>query len=227
VATLGCALALTLGCGGNTDLGLADGGGTGGAAGSSGSAGNGASAGSSGSGGVAGSGAVSGSGGTGGASDCLRPSSERPPYATRFVFENRGPRPAYVRRDCHVALDVTSCTDGFVRPIQLEGDCTKDCSDPTAGCIACGPCPSGLEAVDGKKLVERSWSGASFVFSNDSSGCPCHTATPAPAARYRVDVPVWDEAADPGGPLPLPSRSVSVEFELPAPNGEVIVDVAP
>ncbi len=201
-------LILAAGCGGNVDARLAGQGGAGGDGTTTTTTGT-------------------GTGGAGGAlpEQCQVETSLPAPYATTFHFWNPNMATVYLKQQCHLEHTVTSCADGYAAPLSLWGDCTVDCTLPdTNGCIACGACPDGAQAIAPQGALDEPWGGVTFTFGTTPSGCSCHTAHPKPAGKYRIAIPVYaSEAAAQAG---VPDYEVAVDFELPAPSGVVDVPLA-
>jgi hypothetical protein len=100
--------------------------------------------------------------------------------------------------------------------------CSQAC-DSVGGCIACGACLQASVPVDIGAQTTDTWAGKRYTFGTTSDGCSCHEEHVAPAGRYRIRVPVYtsDMAAQEG----TPSYEVTMNFELPAPNGVVVVPI--
>ena len=177
-----------------------------------------------GTGGQGGSGASGGSGGSV-PDQCAVTTSLSPPFATTFRFANTGPAPVFLHQGCYLEFDVTSCASGYAGSLALHADCTIDCNDPLGGCIACGACWDGATTLDAGTTYDDTWAGSTYTFGTNGDGCSCHVGSLAPAGKYRVVVPVWD--ADPSIDWPPPSRTVTVDFDLPAVGGVVTIPVAP
>ena len=214
-------LTLVAACGGKTE----DEPGAGAAGAAGGSAGSGGAAAGSG-------GAAAGSGGaaagSGGADGCHLPIATVGPYPVTFRLRNTTGGPLVLWQDCQVDHSITSCESGFAAALSTSGACTIECSDPSMGCIACGACPSqGLTLAPGE-AKEVAWSGNTYTFST-KNGCGCHDTHVAPAAHYRITVPVYPEtpSSGPFGPKPEPVGVVTQEFTLPAPSGLVEVPLSP
>jgi len=56
-----------------------------------------------------------------------------------------------------------------------------------------------------------------YVYWQTPNGCQCATITPAPAARYRISVPVYRTADDAN--RNQVGYTVTTDFQLPAPGG--------
>lgn len=183
--------------------------------------------GSGGSGGGAGGagGGTTGSGGEGGAipPECAVETSDPGPYTVTFQFENSGVGTAYLREDCHLNYAIRSCADGFAEPLAIHADCSQACGETGGGCLVCGACELTSVPVAENAQATDSWSGLRYTFGMTSEGCSCHEQHLARPGRYRIEVPVYtsDLAAQEG----TPSYEVSVNFELPAPNGVVVVPI--
>ncbi|MCC6553749.1 MAG: hypothetical protein IT372_12115 [Polyangiaceae bacterium] len=167
-----------------------------------------------------------GDGGAGGAlpPQCVVEAPEPGPHAVTFQLENSGALPVFLQEDCHLRYEVTSCADGYAAPVARYGDCTIDCSEGlSGGCIACEACPFWAVSVGAGGNKTDPWSGRYYTFGETASGCTCHTEHTAPAGRYRVVVPVY--ASETAAMEGTPSYEVSVDFELPAPDGVVRVPI--
>lgn len=194
--------------------------------------GSGATGGAGGSGGFGGSGGTSATGGNGGLGGaggsipdrCAVQTSSPPPYSVTFRFVNSSPVELFVFQGCRLKYSVSACADDYQTNLAMWADCTVDCSDPSPGCIACGACFETALAVLPGGGPESSWEGNTYTFGTNSQDCPCHTGTVAPAARYRVSVPVYasEDDALSGNKL----YDVTQDFELPAPGSLVEVELA-
>ena len=143
---------------------------------------------------------------------CAVESSAPPPYRTIFQLINTGSEDIWLLEECRLRFTVSACASGY-EPVALWADCTLDCGDPTSGCIACGPCMQNAIRVAPSEAYEVTWDGITYTFSTTAEGCTCSTGHPAPAARYRVSVPVF---ASPDAALAsVPARTVDFDFDLP------------
>lgn len=170
-------------------------------------------------------GGTTGSGGEGGVipPECAVATSEPGPYPVTFQFENFGVGTAYLREDCALQYSITSCEDGYSEPVATRTFCSQPCGDPSGGCIVCGPCPLGPVPVAEGAQSTDAWPGMRYTSGTTSEGCACHEEHVARAGRYRIVVPVYtSEMAVMEG---TPSYEVTVNFELPAPNGVVVVPI--
>jgi hypothetical protein len=207
--TLLLSLSLLAACGGNIDV--------------LGAGGQGAGAGT----GAAGAGGTGSDGGSGGHGGSLPPSCAvdtpvSPPYSVTFrFFVVSGGSPVWLHQGCELELSVSSCADGFVSPLSMWAGCTVDCATAGNTCIACGACFEGGVEVDPSTPLELTWDANTYAFGTTAYGCQCSTATPAPAAHYRLSVPVYadEQATTQGSPL----WTAELDFELPAPGGVVEV----
>ncbi|MBI5532853.1 MAG: hypothetical protein HY898_09075 [Deltaproteobacteria bacterium] len=223
--------ALILSCGGTVN----EGGGNGASAGAAGAGGTGGSnvggsggtGGAAGSGGVAGSAGASGMGGSGGMTgECKVPSSTPGPYPVSFLFKNGSTSTVWLHQSCSLEFAVMSCANGYKGSVTMSGDCTSDCNEVAdgGGCMMCGQCMDEALAVNGGDQQQKDWPGLEYTFDTVQS-CPCHFPHVAPAGKYRLTIPVWDQAFDPmGGSTPPPSRQVIVDFQLPS-TGPVIIPI--
>ncbi len=128
-------------------------------------------------------------------------------------------------QDCALRYDVTGCATGYAEPLVRTGVCTVPCDGPP-DCIACGACPMVAPEVLPGDSIGDGWAGLAFTFDTNASGCQCHHESVAPAAKYRVIVPVY-ESAEAARDFGMPSHLAEVDFSLPAPGGLVVVELAP
>jgi hypothetical protein len=165
---------------------------------------------------------VAGTGGSGGSipPECAVPTELSAPYPVTFEFVSAGGAPAFLAENCATEFEVTSCADGYITPIARDGNCTVDCST-TNECIQCGACPTNAIEVTPSAPRLEEWSGLAYDFGKTNTGCSCHTSSPAQAGKYRVVVPVYSSETD--ALAETNATSVTVDFELPAPNGVVTV----
>jgi hypothetical protein len=214
-----------LGCGGTTaDTGSTASGGNGGVGGSGGSGATGGRGGSGGTGGSGATGGSAGSGGTGGVSpECSASNASKPPFNVAFSFQNTSAAVVWLRESCTLDYAITACEDGYQTPLVLTGTCTVDCADPSGGCIACGPCFEGGRQVAPGAAVMADWNGNTYTFDTLPTGCSCHHTAVAPAAKYRISVPIFESEA--AAQANTPSRTVDVDFELGAPVLDVVVPI--
>lgn len=153
---------------------------------------------------------------------CAVATNQQAPYAVTFQFTVGTNQSAFLAEDCYTQFQVTSCASAYVDPVGLHGDCTVDCSQ-SMECIDCGACPSGAISVTSGAPHSVDWDGVEYFFATNDVGCTCHTTTNAYAAKYRVQVPVYQTEQD----ALNQTNSVMVyhEFDLPAPDGIVVVPV--
>ncbi len=181
--------------------------------------------GSGGAGGAGGAGGgTAGSGGEGGEipPQCVVETSESGPYGVTFQFENSGAFPAFLRKDCLLQYTIEACEDGYSAPVVTNALCSQACGNAD-GCIVCGACPLDSVPVDVGAQTTDSWVGTRYTFSMTSDGCSCHEEHTARAGRYRIRVPVYD--SDMAAQAGTPSYEVTMNFDLPAPNGVVMVPI--
>jgi len=216
-------LLFTAACGGQTNDDQKNTGGQSGSGGSGAVGGGGAGGSGAVGGGSGGSGAVAGSGGM--PNECTVPASGPGPYATKIRFVNKSSTPIWLREDCMVRYELYSCADGYQVELPHAADCMMSCSDDFGGCIACGACMVQAHEVTPTTPVETEWSGNTYKFSTNGTGCQCYDQFAAPAGKYAIRLPVWfsEEQATSFGP----SAEAMGYFELPAPNGVVEVNVEP
>lgn len=169
-------------------------------------------------------GGAAGSGGEGGAipPQCVVETSEPGPYEVTFQFENSGAFPAFLRQDCVLQYTIEACEDGYSAPVPIHALCSQACGSAD-GCIVCGACPLGSVSVDTGAQTTDSWAGIRYTFGMTTDGCSCHEEHLARAGRYRIRVPVY--ASDMAAQAGTPSYEVTMNFDLPAPNGVVVVPI--
>ncbi|AKT42721.1 hypothetical protein [Chondromyces crocatus] len=147
-------------------------------------------------------------------------------YGVTFNFENGGDSPVYLWEDCNLRYEISACADGYSEPLAVHASCSLECTNaPSQGCIACAPCLQSAEVVQPQETVPVGWSGKHFRFGTSSAGCSCHDTFTAPAARYRLRIPVFASAED--AEANVSPRWVSVDFELGTRNVVVPVPLAP
>jgi hypothetical protein len=178
----------------------------------------------SGTGGGGGSGGTAGGGGEGGEipPQCVVDTAEPGPYGVTFQFENGGASPAFLRQECALQYTIEACEDGYSAPLSIHAFCSQACSS-SDGCIVCGACWLGSVPIDSGAQATDTWSGMRYTFGTTAEGCSCHDEHVARAGRYRIRVPVYD--SDMAAQSGMPSYEVTKEFELPAPNGVVVVPI--
>ncbi len=153
---------------------------------------------------------------------CAVVTDQSAPYQVFFQFTSTSTTPLYLREDCHTNFTITSCEDAYSAPVEIHADCTVDCSQAN-DCIECGACLEGANPVSQGAPHEVKWAGDTYTFGQNNVGCTCHNASVAPAGKYRITVPVFATEADAtANTNPVPH---TVDFDLPAPNGIVIVPV--
>ncbi len=170
-----------------------------------------------------------GAGGSGGAA-CLTPGAGQGPFPVKLTLKNDTSAPLSLWQECAIDHRITSCESGFSTPLVTSGACTIECGS-SSGCIACGACLSEELTLAPGEAKELGWAGHTFTFST-MNGCACHDTHVAPAAAYRVEVPIYPTSTPggpggPGAPKPKPIRTVTKEFSLPAAGGLVEVSLAP
>lgn len=155
---------------------------------------------------------------------CVVETQQAAPYAVTFQFVVGAGQSAFLREDCYTQFTVTSCASAYADDVGLHGDCTGDCAN-SMECIECGACPEAAIQISDAAPHSESWDGVQYLFSINQAGCACHTAVNAPAAKYRVQVPVYPSEQD----AINQQNGVMVyqEFDLPAPNGIVTIPVGP
>jgi hypothetical protein len=100
-----------------------------------------------------------------------------------------------------------------------------DCAeDPSMGCIACGACMLLAIGVTPNQPQYTEWSGFTYTFDQNPTGCSCHNQLVAPPGKYAIKVPVFLSQQDAESNNPV--YDAWAYFELPAPNGTVEVNLA-
>lgn len=173
-----------------------------------------------------------GGGGTGGTTTstttttvpptCAVPFDTPPPYKTEIQFAGASDQQLFLREECHITYTITSCAEGdYSKPIAIHADCTTECS--TSDCIVCDACNLQALPVSVETWQSEIWDGHTYTFGQNSQGCSCHNTFVAPAGKYRVTVDVYPTADD--AVNGTNGQPVSKDFDLPAPNDVVTVQV--
>lgn len=145
------------------------------------------------------------------------------PYETIIRFHNDTDEDLWVHYACRVPFTVWSCSAGLYVPIGIRQRDTFPCRDGSDDCVAGRTCRTeAIEVPPGAFLEGDTWDGNIYTFDETPSGCRCHHTRPAPADRYRVTLPVYDNEADASAGA-WRAREVSLDFELPAEGGLVTV----
>jgi len=183
------------------------------------------SAGSTSSGGYATDGGYGNQGGAGaaagssfGGDGCGPKTSPLGPYPVKFVFSSN--TPMYLRFDCSLNYNLYACGSSA---LTRSNACTADCSDTSSGCIACGACAYGAKPVGPGASLEDSWDGRIYSFGTLPSGCACTTGANAAPGMYTIGLSEFFSEADALANTNGYPRQV--QFQLPAPNGVVQVDL--
>jgi hypothetical protein len=201
-----------------------DGGGSGGSA----SGGMGAPTGGTTSTGSAGgeSGSAASAGAGGGA--CRVPEQSAPPFTTTFRFTNPGPDPRWLYSNpwCQIDFDLTSCSDGYQRTMNVIAPGYASCYDicPTCDFSVCEGCQMQGVLVAAGSYHDVAWKGDDPVgdtapFGDSGASCSCTRLPNAPAGLYRISVPVWTSALVGGSP----AYTVTWNFTLDHAGGIVEV----
>jgi len=169
-------------------------------------------------GGVGAVGGAAGEGGVGG--DCGPSTSPSGPYPVRFVFSSN--TPVYIKEECRLNYDLFSCNSG-ASPIVRDASCVADCNDTSIGCIACGACFSGAAFVGPGATVEDAWGGMIYKYGTLPSGCSCASGANAAPGVYTLLVSEYFTESD--ALMNTNPYLRKIQFELPAPNGTVLVDL--
>ncbi|MSP24318.1 MAG: hypothetical protein EXR75_03970 [Myxococcales bacterium] len=138
-------------------------------------------------------------------------------------FVNTSMKTYFLEVGCELRYDVTACATAYSEPLVRNGFCAAPCDGPP-DCIVCARCPFGAAEVAPGAIVAEGWGGQTFTFGMNGADCQCHIAHVAPAAKYRVVVPVFDssEAVSNRG---MPTHFAQTDFTLPAAGGVVTVDI--
>ena len=169
---------------------------------------------------IGGSGTVGGAAGEGGVGGCGPSTSASGPYPVRFVFSSN--TPVYIKEDCQLNYALYSCNSG-TNPLVREASCVADCSDTSIGCVACGACFSGSAFVGPSTTIEDTWGGKIYKYGTLPSGCSCTSGANAAPGVYTLRLSEYFTESDArANTNPYPRE---VQFELPAPNGTVLVDL--
>ncbi|AKT42732.1 hypothetical protein [Chondromyces crocatus] len=171
---------------------------------------------------------VGGSGGQGGQlpPECLGDTGGDPTLGVTFTLTNPGDTPLYLREECHLRYDILGCADGYTQRLPVHPPCAIACSaEPSQDCISCIPCLMAAEELPPRGQLTRVWKGQLHRTDTNAAGCFCVDTSTAPAARYRLRVPVYATAAD--AEEDVSPRWVSVDFELPTLDGPIAIPLTP
>jgi hypothetical protein len=127
---------------------------------------------------------------------CYISSPNPGPYSVAFRFHNNATTAAtlYIRELCDPQFSVTSCGDGYVVALAISARCTDDCTKNN--CIQCEACLPAALSIPPNGSITTHWDGYLYASGTNSLGCECHIASQAPAAHYRVSIPVYGSAQD-------------------------------
>jgi hypothetical protein len=153
-----------------------------------------------------------------GGDGCGPKTSPLGPYPVKFVFSSN--TPVYLRFECSLNYNLYACGSSA---LTRSGACTADCSDTSSGCIACGACAFGAKPVGPGASLEDSWDGRIYSYGTLPSGCPCTTGANAAPGMYTIGLSEFFSEADALANTNGYPRQV--QFQLPAPNGVVQVDL--
>lgn len=154
-----------------------------------------------------------------GGDGCGPKTSPLGPYPVKFVFSSN--TPVYLRFECSLSYNLYACGSSA---LPRSGACTADCSDTSSsGCIACGACAFGAKPVGPGASLEDSWDGRIYSSGTLPSGCPCTTGANAAPGMYTIGLSEFFSEADALANTNGYPRQV--QFQLPAPNGVVEVDL--
>ncbi len=156
---------------------------------------------------------------------CRVSASGSAPYSVSFNFTNASGQTLFMHQGCSLSFSVSACADDYQEPLKLSAPCTVECSDQD-GCVQCGACANSGVEVTPTAPRKGEWQGKIYTLGTNRAGCSCHTSRVAPAAKYRITVPVYASESDATSRKPL--REVVVDFELAAAGTQVEVplDVA-
>jgi len=153
-----------------------------------------------------------------GGDGCGPKTSPLGPYPVKFVFSSN--TPVYLRFECGLTYDLYAC--GSSTLLRRPG-CTPDCSDTSSGCWECGVCSSGVDPIGPGVSLEESWDGQIYSYGTTPSGCRCATGANAAPGMYTIGLSEFFSEADALANTNGYPRQV--QFQLPAPNGVVQVDL--
>jgi hypothetical protein len=156
----------------------------------------------------------------------VAPTANVPPFAVEFQLRDDTNASVFIHKGCvgH-EVGVSSCASGFRDRLGDSFLCACACDDPQCkGGLACGPCPEpeGTVVAPGDSL-RVAFIGVSRS-AEQKGNFSCARTHELPAGRYRVAVRVYDTADD--AKAEVGGRTVTRDFELPAPNGVVDVPLA-
>ncbi|MFO0591038.1 MAG: hypothetical protein U0441_26070 [Polyangiaceae bacterium] len=155
---------------------------------------------------------------------CMVATDQEGPYPVTFQFTVAAEGTTlYVDWDCIPYFSLLTCDDGYVAPVAIDDNCTADCTTQPTECPICGQCPGGPPAITSAAPKELSWSGHLYDFGKNQSGCSCHDERVAHAGKYRIKVPVYATLEDANTHQNGVERTV--DFDLPAPNGIVNIQL--
>lgn len=162
---------------------------------------------------------------------CRVDTTETGPFAVQFRFENSSDAKVSIALggSCGPTYQVTSCADGYARPLQLFAYCGALCPE-VPSCVS-GACYDQPVPVTSGKPVADPWDGYDLTAHTVPAG-QCVERVVAAAGHYRIKVPVYPAVlptAPTGGALWTPLYTATVDFTLPSPGGvvDVPIDRAP
>ncbi|HEX4338059.1 MAG TPA: hypothetical protein VH062_19250 [Polyangiaceae bacterium] len=158
-------------------------------------------------------------------SACTVETTEAPPYAVTFSFENASNARIGVALGgvCGTHYQVTSCADGYrASTFTSNLGCWPIC--PEVACGADGACITEPLDVTSDAPQTDSWDGNTFT-RHSVSDATCYERTPASAGRYRITALVYPHVDAGTNMAPDPLYSVAVDFTLPVPGGVVHVPI--
>lgn len=152
---------------------------------------------------------------------CAVATDQQAPYSVTFQFTVATAGVTYyLAENCQTEFSLFTCDDAYTTPLSISGACTVDCS-VMGECIECGACPQAAVPVTSSSPSEYSWSGHTYTFGQNNVSCSCHNEFDAHAGKYRVTVPVYPTEQD--AIDHTNGTEHSADFDLPAPNGVVII----
>jgi hypothetical protein len=170
-----------------------------------------------------GAGGESGSAGSAGAgtSACSVPEQSAQPFTTTFRFTNPGPDPRWLFSTClaQIQFDLTSCSDGYQRRINVIAapSCYAIC--PTCQYFSCECALTDTGPIAAGNYRDVAWNGddpvRDTIPTDSSMPCPCTRLPNAPAGLYRISVPVGVSAST------GPAYTVTRDFTLDHAGGIV------
>ncbi|AKT42719.1 uncharacterized protein CMC5_069460 [Chondromyces crocatus] len=158
--------------------------------------------------------------------ECRLPEEQDPKRGIEIRLENASDTPVYMFMDCLGRYEITSCADGYTKPLEVHEGCRVDCAfEPVDVCGSCQRCIGSVSEITPGRPRLLFWGGIHYHASERPSGCPCYKPLTFPGGRYRFRVPVYMSEHD--AFAGLSPRWVSADFTLPLIGGWLSVPVAP